>query len=186
MRMVEANEGTLLHYSYAEDHGCSVNVFEQRDRVCRLVVSFDSKRRRPRFDRDAFVQRSIMTAAAADSVELWLSGKRPKGEDRYAVGEALGLPQFQWFSYRYQVQDDAQVDHSPGRVEVDANGKVHVADSHDLDIEELIRTLPPTKKKKARALNAGPPLDPELTDALQALAEVSNLLASREGTKSKP
>jgi hypothetical protein len=184
-RMVDANEGTLLHYSYAEDHGCSVAVYEERRRVCRLAVSFDSKRRRPRFDRDAFLQRSLMTAAAADSVELWLAGKRPGRDDRYTVGNALGLPHFEWFSYGYEVRDD--VDHPPGRLEVDATGKARLADSQDLDqdldIEALIRTLPPTKK--ARARKASPAISPEYADALQALAEVTAVLASREGIKPK-
>jgi hypothetical protein len=183
-RMVDANEGTLLHYSYAADHGCSVRVYEETRRVCQLAMSFESKRRRPRFDRDAFVQGLFMTAAAADSVSQWLAGKLPERKDRYAVGTALGLPRFEWFSYEYVMRDDEQVDPPPGRHEVDATGKVHVADSDELDIDELIQMLPPTKKVPVP--KAGPPVDPELADALLALADVTEVLASRDAQALPP
>lgn len=176
-RVVHANEGCLLHYEYAADHGCTVDLYDGAKRVARLDLSFESTKQ-PRFDREAFVARSVMTAKRADAVEAWLGGRRraTRRHDDHVVASALGLRRFRWFAYRYEF--DA---HEPddGRTEVDAAGNVRASGARqvqDLAIAELLRTLPPTR---TRPVSSDRAVTPEQADALAALADITRTLASR-------
>src|SRR5262249_19591704 len=70
-RILDANRGLLVHSSYAEDHGCYVNVYEGPNRVARLKAAFESEN--ARFDRDAFERLGLLTPPAAVAIEGWVA-----------------------------------------------------------------------------------------------------------------
>src|SRR5262249_7010639 len=98
---------------------------------------------------EAFVRLGLLAPLAADAIEQWARGER--GPCEYVVAEQLRLPRYRWFSWRY-VEEDPSED----RIEVDADGRVrtHEEAAH-AEVEELLRTLPPTRKP------SGPRAPPE-------------------------
>lgn len=96
--IVGAAPALLLHYDYAEDHGCRVTVFDAGKRVARLSTSFDA--RKGSFDRDEFVKLGLLTARDAEQIATWVS----LGAAGPAAAEALGLPHHQWLSFEYVAQ----------------------------------------------------------------------------------
>lgn len=93
--IVAAAPGLLVHYDYAEDHGCRVTVFDDGKRVARLSTSFDA--RKGAFDPDAFVKLGLMTERDAEQIATWVA----LGASGPAAAEALGLPHHQWLSFEY-------------------------------------------------------------------------------------
>lgn len=93
-RIIAANRGLLVHWDYAEDHGCNVTLYEGAKRAGRLRVSFES--RRAVFDRPAFVDKGVLTPPAAERIERWVAHAVPA----YTAGEALGLQHFRWLSFK--------------------------------------------------------------------------------------
>jgi hypothetical protein len=138
-RVFAANTGLLVDYSYAEDHGCWVAVYVGSERVARLKVSFETSSRS--FDRDAFIRLGLFAPPAADAIEQWMWGEGRARE--YVVAEQLRLPRYQWLAWRYAVEAPSE-----DRIEVDAEGRVRTQEDTARDeIEELLRTLPPTRKR---------------------------------------
>lgn len=97
-----AGRATLLHWDYAEDHGCTATLYEAGERVGRVRVSFES--RRVTFDREAFTSRGLLTPAAAQDVAEWLQYAIPGA----TLAERLGLPRFQWFAFDYAERERGQ------------------------------------------------------------------------------
>lgn len=117
--IVAAARGTLVHYDFAEDHGCTVTVYVDGKRKARARVSFES--RRTSFDRDVFVKMGLLKARGADAIQEWLGFAVPG----HVVAEQLGLPYSAWFSYEYARRRRDQDE--PGMrdfVEVDEGGRV--------------------------------------------------------------
>jgi hypothetical protein len=141
-RVFTANKGLLVDYSYAADHGCWVAVYLGAERVARLTVSFETPSRS--FDREAFLRLGLLAPAGADAIERWMHGDQRTGD--YVVAKQLGLPRYRWFARRYELDEPSE-----GGVEVDADGSVRTHEEALKDeIEELLRTLPPTKKPAAK------------------------------------
>lgn len=92
-RILAASRGLLVHWDYAEDHGCNVTLYDRANRAGRLKVSFES--RRTVFDRAAFVDRGVLTPAAAERIDRWIAHAVPA----YTAGEALGLPHYRLLSF---------------------------------------------------------------------------------------
>jgi hypothetical protein len=134
-RIVKANRGLLVHWDYAEDHGCNVTLYEGSKRAGRLKVSFESTR--STFDRAAFVDRGLLSPAAAERIERWLAHAVPA----YTAAEALGLPHYRWLAFDLVAKSRAlrptRAPHAEratnetealyaGAVEVDARGAIRV------------------------------------------------------------
>jgi hypothetical protein len=119
-RIIAANEG-ILHYSYAEDHGVWVDVYDGPSRVACLKASFESEA--AAFDRAEFVKMKLLTPADADAVEAWIAQahrwESRSDAEEYIVAEKLRLPRFAWFSYDYELQTP---DASGDRIAVDSDG----------------------------------------------------------------
>jgi hypothetical protein len=141
-RVFAANKGLLVDYAYAEDHGCWVSVYRGPERVARLVCSFETPRRS--FDRAAFLELGLLTPASADAIERWMrQGHRSRD---YVVAKQLELPRYRWFARRYEVDEPSE-----DGIEVDAEGHAQTNEEASNDeIEDLLRTLPPTKKPAAK------------------------------------
>jgi hypothetical protein len=155
-RVFAANKGLLVDYAYAADHGCWVSVYRGPERVARLRVSFETPSRS--FDREALLQLGLLTPAGADAIDGWMREEQRSRE--YVVAEQLGLPRYRWFARRYEVEEPSE-----GGVEVDADGRVRSQkEALEDEIEELLRTLPPTRKR----LGA---ITPPTKGAEQALAK---------------
>lgn len=92
-RLIAANRGLLVHWDYAEEHGCNVTLYEGAKRAGRLKVSFES--RRTVFDRAAFVDKRALTPASAERIERWIAHAVPA----YTAGEALGLEHYRLLSF---------------------------------------------------------------------------------------
>lgn len=147
--ILAANRGELVHYAYAEDHGCWVDVYERDVRVARLKASFEAQN--ARFDRAEMLARALLSAKDADRIEAWVGGAHRWAErqehDEHVVAKALGLPRYAWFSREYEITNDTP---DAGRIEVDAEGRIRErAESFDAELEELLATLPPTRKPPA-------------------------------------
>lgn len=117
-RVIAANEGTLVFWDYAEDHGCNVSLYEGSRRVGRIRVSFES--RLHSFDRDVFVDRGLIDAKGAARIEEWLRHAVPGT----VVAEELGLLQYRWLSF-----DVVRKGRDAGKgyeraIELDARGRV--------------------------------------------------------------
>lgn len=121
--LVDANPGVLIHYSYAEDHGCYVDIYERDVRVGRLKASFEGQN--ARFDQDEFVGYRLLTPADADTISAWVASahdyKNRNEEDEYLVARLLHLPRYAWLSYHYELTTNAP---DPERLEVDRDGQV--------------------------------------------------------------
>ena len=117
--IVAHNRGILLRYRFAEDHGCSVWVFDAAREVGRIEwqwesgpcdIAFDEHGEPqfddlgqpilvyPRgFDADVLVERAIIDGATADQLRaLCGGGGYPELAQRYAVAQALKLHHFAW------------------------------------------------------------------------------------------
>jgi hypothetical protein len=145
--ILAANPGALLHYSYAEDHGCWLDLYERDVRVGRLKASFEQQN--ARFDRGEFLSRRLMTTEGADATEAWVAGAHRylarEKRDEYIVARALGLPRFAWFSYEYELGTDVP---DEARIEIDREGRVRDrAGALQAEIDDLLETLPPTRKR---------------------------------------
>ncbi|MCB9653749.1 MAG: hypothetical protein H6729_06425 [Deltaproteobacteria bacterium] len=93
-RIIAANRGRLIHYVFAEDHGCSLHLYDNALCVSRLDASFEGGR--TRFERAAFVRLGLLTEAAADEVARWLAGDEQLGpEPDHTIARAIGLPRRQ-------------------------------------------------------------------------------------------
>ncbi|MEO6771998.1 MAG: hypothetical protein ABI467_03140 [Kofleriaceae bacterium] len=97
--VVAANASLLVRYEYAEDHGCAVTVYDRTERVADLEVSFESSKP-GRFDRDAFIDRGLVTAKAGAEIERWVRDVR-RDLGSLVVAASLGLPRHEWFAYKY-------------------------------------------------------------------------------------
>lgn len=138
-----ANLGLLFEYAYAADHGCSVSVYERDVKVASLRARFEEQR--ARFDRDAFIDIGLVDVRAANAIAEWVRGEGADDAREHLVAKKLGLPRFAWLSYRYARADEAPI---AGRVEVDRRGRTRTAeDAARAEIDELLATLPPTRKK---------------------------------------
>jgi hypothetical protein len=137
-RVFAANKGLLVDYAYAADHGCWVSVYRGPERVARLIVSFETPSHS--FDRQAFRELGLLTPAGVDAIERWMRGEQRPHE--YVVAEQLQLPRYKWFARRYEVEQPSE-----DAIGVDADGRVRTHEEVLNDeIDELLRTLPPTKK----------------------------------------
>jgi hypothetical protein len=147
--VLAANVGLLIDYSFAEDHGCWVDVYERDAKVASLSVDFDEQR--AHFERSKFIAKGLLDAGAAEDVARWIRGspdaEARSGREAYVIARKLRLPRFAWLSYRY-----AQTDETPpeGRIEVDRSGRTRTIEEAEMDdIGELLATLPPTRKPRA-------------------------------------
>lgn len=151
--VIAANLGLLVDYAYAADHGCTVNVYERDVKVASLKAAFEEPR--ARFDRDAFIDIGLVDIRAADAIAEWVRGDRGDDAHEHLVAEKLGLPRFASLSYRDALADEAP---SPGRIEVDRDGRSRTAEDAARDeIDELLATLPPTRKAPGAPFDAGAP-----------------------------
>lgn len=113
-RVIAANTLLLLHYVFAADHLCRVDLYEQAKRVGTLSRSFETKKK-PRFDRDAFVAARVMLSTT--EVDRWLTGELDEDRNnRYVVAQTLGLARYQWLSYAYEIDGGGEPD--PDRITV--------------------------------------------------------------------
>jgi hypothetical protein len=105
-QMVGANQGILLHYLYAEDHGWQFELYENSSAICRYQCGWD-----PRFAiDDSEMNQSVV-------VPLLVEGSRERAlEDilhpadveavimeapAYRFANAVGLEHYEWLSGRY-------------------------------------------------------------------------------------
>jgi hypothetical protein len=150
-RIVGANRGLLLTYDYAADHGCWVGVYRGPARIARIEALFEVQR--TAFEPAEFVRLGLLSVTDAEAIGLWIASAhrweaRPD-ENAHIVAEKLGLSRYAWFAHAYECDADSPDEE---RVEVDALGNVKTfstASGTDLDIDELLRSLPPTKKSAA-------------------------------------
>jgi hypothetical protein len=98
-RVVAANTGLLVRYEYAGDHGCAVTVYDRAVRVAGLDVGFESSKP-GRFDREAIIERGLVTAKAASEIERWVRDVR-RDRESLVVAAGLGLSRHEWFAYDY-------------------------------------------------------------------------------------
>jgi hypothetical protein len=147
--VLAANTGRLLDYSFATDHGCRVDVYDRDAKVASLAVDFDDQS--ARFERTRFVALGLLGEDDAEVVAAWMRGSSDDeariGRQAHVIARKLHLPYFAWLSYEY-----AQTDETPpeGRIEVNREGHARsVEDTERDDIDELLATLPPTRKPVA-------------------------------------
>jgi hypothetical protein len=120
-RVVASSTSLLIRYEYAEDHGCAVTVYDRATRVAGLDVSFESTKP-GRFDRDAFIERGLVTVEAGAKIARWVADSR-RDRGSLVVAASLGLPRYEWFAYDYvdrRHRDTARVD----CIEVRADGSL--------------------------------------------------------------
>lgn len=151
-----ANVGLLIDYSFAADHGCWVNVYERDTNVASLSVDFDEQR--ARFERTKFIAKGLLDAGAAEDVAQWIRGspdaEAPSGGQAHVIARKLRLPHFAWLSYHYAQTDDTPPE---GRIEVDRSGRTRTTEEAEMvDIDELLATLPPTRKPRAPPAGKAP------------------------------
>lgn len=120
-RIVAANRALLIHWQFAEDHGCNVTVYDGPAPVAKLRVSFES--RRSHFDRAEFVKRGLLDERSADEIAKWITHADPN----YLLAARLGLPRYEWVSFGYvsELHEDAMRDAErfpTDWIEVDAAG----------------------------------------------------------------
>lgn len=177
-RIVAAcDQELLLHYSYAPDHLLRVDGYRP-GAGRQVLLSVDLEGGKTRFARAATSALEIVDAAALERIARW--AKAPdtsRGGARYAVAEAFGFARYRGFSFESEARVEVL---EPGRVVVHGDG-IRLA-SVDDEVEDLLRTLPPTRKGKAPSERRD---DAEAEDLLQALADVTALLDER-GAKDPP
>jgi hypothetical protein len=131
-RVIRANTGTLVHYSFAPDHGCRIDRYDGPNLAGRIEVSFDDDS--VRFDEAAFVRDGLLDTTAASEVEQWLAraatyharttalleaqlaAPEPEQPDlharylaeRYFLARALGLAEYEWLSFDSQCESPAE------------------------------------------------------------------------------
>ncbi len=130
-RILAEARGRLVHWDYAEDHGCRVTVYDDGKRVARLAVSFES--RLSTFERAAFVALGLVTDAGADEIEQWLKYAVPGS----IVAETLGLPRHRWLSFEYVRKGPGTGHANDAAFEVTGDGEVHPRDVAPLAPPEI-------------------------------------------------
>lgn len=168
-RVIAANEARLVHYDFSSDHELRVEAFDGRKRLARLKVDFEQLR--ARFEGPKFVAHGLMTGAGVRLVKQWLETGGPRGAA--VVAKALGLTRFRWLSHAYELEND---DPSVGRVEVDTSGAVRAAGPDAVQQRAIVEALEAPLTDAMRRGTA----NPDFTDELQALAEVSKTLGERK------
>lgn len=106
-RIINVNTGILLHYAYAEDHGCDVHLIRGPRRAGYLKCYFELESWH--FDVEAFVDGGLLTEEAGARlcayVELAHEPSALEQLGRYLPAESLGLEHYRWLSHAYAVAD---------------------------------------------------------------------------------
>src|SRR5688572_28200058 len=69
--VIAANPGILLHYTFANDHGCAVALYERNRRLGRIRAMFETAD--GRFDRDGFLAHGLLTTGDAAAIDAWIA-----------------------------------------------------------------------------------------------------------------
>ncbi len=154
--VIAANLGRLVHYAFSADHGCAVDVFDRDAKVASLAVDFDEAR--AHFERSKLIASGLLDAKNADAISRWIRGsaevENRSANAAHVIARSLRLPHFAWLSYDYARSAD---DPPEDRIEVDPSGRTRsVAEAAREEIDELLATLPPTRRPAARAVGAAP------------------------------
>src|SRR4029079_9026049 len=91
-KVEEENKGLLVHYDYANDHGCWVTVHDGKKPVARIKAAFD--RPNAAFDRATFEKLGILTPIGAQAVDAWVKRAHvwhERSRTPHLVAERLGL-----------------------------------------------------------------------------------------------
>ena len=116
-RVLCANTSTLLHYRFAADHECTVQLYEGARRTGVIHASFDDGAWH--FDAAAFLQSGVLGRAACADLKAWLETAAAFHDrqlhqltakleaeylaDRYFVARILGLTDYTWLSFEYEL-----------------------------------------------------------------------------------
>jgi hypothetical protein len=123
--MIEANEGLLVYYWYAEDHGWGFSVYQGDNQVCdyaQMWSAEDEDDSRSLLDMGFLV--SLAESAGrpddrpAERLRQLLDGELDVENPAYEFARLLGLPNYEWTSYMYMA-DDYDDDSFPGVVRVE-------------------------------------------------------------------
>ena len=99
----------LLHYIFAGDHGCWVELFQGGKRLTRIAATFEDRSEKtfaPEAWRTAGLLDDLKSRAIRQYVEVAHDFRRQSTHSKYVVAESLGLDQFQWKSYEYALADN--------------------------------------------------------------------------------
>lgn len=122
--MVRANQGTLLHYMCAEDHGWQFGIYKNTRPVCRYECGWDPDFEIKDDELDVDVVADLLRKKSQrDQLEAVL---QPEGMDAvfdgdlpaYQFANLLGLKHYEWLSGQYL--DEGVEDRDPNAVTVAA------------------------------------------------------------------
>jgi len=111
--LIAANEGVLLRWVYADDHGWAFDCFKARKRLLSYECSWDEDIQIPSKIKHAEIERALgmeLPALAGDagaqilypdSIEQLIELK-----PAYAFAKAVGLPNYRWLAYDYLARDE--------------------------------------------------------------------------------
>jgi hypothetical protein len=111
-RILAQNEGSLLHYVSAEDHGWCFALFVGEQLVSAYDCAWDDEVRvdDSHFSKDNLIQ--ILGTGGEDAAIKIERILHPQNIDEAidsqpsrAFAEAMGLPRFEWFAYDYVARD---------------------------------------------------------------------------------
>lgn len=121
--IIQANEGLLLHYVSAEDHGWSFSLFDAAAEKCRFAcqwendVEIDPSRYAPETLerlRVEFDSGELMRIVSLDTIDAVVEEAPSR---RFA--ELMKLPHYEWLSFDYVARDVQEGDGEwPGAIEV--------------------------------------------------------------------
>ncbi|MCB9602153.1 MAG: hypothetical protein H6720_17680 [Sandaracinus sp.] len=110
-RLLEAaNTGVLLHYLYAGDHGCWVQLRQGASLLDRLEQNWETGV--GAIDAAAWVRSGVCDLGSVAALKRWVTSPVAYDEERYSVAEVLGLTHFQRLSSSDFCLPDQLEDHS--------------------------------------------------------------------------
>ena len=107
-KLIETNEGVLLNYINAEDHGWSFDIFDKNNRVCKFECNYNNGKE---YSNEKYIENWDFIFDNNQSKVLnkifSINKKEPLKNDPNKFAVSMGLHFYEWVSYEYICNDPA-------------------------------------------------------------------------------
>ena len=103
-RLIDANEGILLNYINAEDHGWSFEIYNKNEKICRFECEYGEKEKYS-YEKNTNDWIGLFDDKQSDLLDRIFGEQKIISADDFAAG--MGLHFYEWVSYDYLYHDTA-------------------------------------------------------------------------------
>jgi hypothetical protein len=101
-KLIDANEGVLLNFINAEDHGWSFEIYNKNEKICKFECEYGEKEKYS-YEKNTNDWIGLFDDKQSDLLDRILDEQKIISADDFAVG--MGLHFYEWISYSYIFND---------------------------------------------------------------------------------